>query len=90
MPNDRIDEILHRLERLEEMVGGDLIKVTRLADQLDVCPRTIRRRCRKQGIYLHTMYGDKWEPGRDRGEPQYVHRRAWKRREAVNGPANSN
>lgn len=77
---DRLRKIEERLQRIEEAVLGDLIKVTRLAAQLDLSTQTIRRRCRDNNIPLRTMHGDKWEPGRDSGESQYVSRRDWQHR----------
>jgi DeoR/GlpR family transcriptional regulator of sugar metabolism len=78
---DRLRRIEERLQRIEEALSGPLLKVSELADQLDVTRRTIRDRCRREGLTLRNMHGEPWGSD-DSGSPQYVSRRAWRRREA--------
>jgi DeoR/GlpR family transcriptional regulator of sugar metabolism len=79
---DRLRRIDERLQRIEEVLSGPLLKVSELADQLDVTRRTIRDRCRREGIKLRNMHGEPWGSD-DSGSPQYVDRRAWQKREAL-------
>lgn len=81
MKDDILRGIDQRLQRIEEKLRGDLIKVTCLAAQLDVTPQTIRRHCARHGIHMRTMHGDRYTD-ENKGAPQYVSRRAWQSKEA--------
>lgn len=80
---DAISVDIPTLRRIiREEARPDLVPVEVLAGELSVTKRTVRDRCRRYGIPLRSMHGDRWTD-EDRGTMQYVSRREWQAREGL-------
>lgn len=71
---EEIDTLRSEIER----VRHGLVPVAVLAQELDVHPRTVRRRCSSHGIPIRTMTG-KVRPNGSQATP-YVSRTEWETR----------
>ena len=60
---------------------GSLVTVARLAEELDVHPRTVKRRCNRYGIPLRTATGAVRDDGSR--ETPYISRLEWQSRTSL-------